>query len=141
MIKNITLLLLFTATLINCSSNDDNQTSNVKNASELILGTWNIVSQTEDGIQIPLSKCRLEEAYSFDSSGNYTVFFDNESEECASYEINGTYTVENDNVTFAIGRDTYTQQIQNISNNQLVLREVYTKNGKTLIYIDTYEKK
>ncbi len=128
---------------ISCSSDDDSQNSNnTDNAQQLILGTWNLSSLSRNGENLPQSVCDQQETYSFDSSGNYTeIYYLNEIEPCGdSFESGGVYSLDGDNVTFTIGNDTFTKIIQNISSNQLVLREVYTDNGTTLEFIEFYEK-
>lgn len=138
-IFRITLIVVF---LISCSNDEDNSPNNFENANELILGTWNKVSTTENGIEIPLNTCDSQESYSWDSSGNYTeILYGNQTEPCGNaFENNGSYTIIGINITFNLGNDIFTQEIQNITNEQLILKEVYIDNGTTITFIDTYEK-
>lgn len=147
--KKTILLFVAIISLNSCSSDDDNGTqNNTENAAQLILGTWNLVSSTEDGVSLNLTECDFQETYSFDSSGNYTTLeYFNDTAPCGNeYISGGSYILDGVDVTFTIGSDIYTQQIQNITETELVLREVYTETdqtnnqGQTFIFVDTYQR-
>jgi hypothetical protein len=140
--KIFPILAILMIALSSCSSDYEGGNNNTENATELILGTWRLVSSTENGTSLSQDECDLQETYSWDSSGNFTeILYDNNTEPCGSpFENNGSYTISGTDVTFTLGNDTFTQQIQNINENQLVLREIYTDNGTTIEFIDTYQK-
>ena len=101
--KKITLLLGLAFLAFSCSSDDsgDNE-NNVLSQAELLIGTWDLIEESEDGVLVDLGECGNLGQLIFEEEEFLAVgFFENEeSNEC---EIDGfsvgTYVVNENEAT------------------------------------------
>ncbi len=148
----ITAIVLSILTF-SCSSDDDSNneetSSNSFNApttitgdiSTQILGTWQIVSITEDGRLEVMEECDLQETIIFASNNQYTsIEAETDNEPCRFFTNRGTYNLNDSRVEFSLGGDRFNQTITGLSTTGLVLQENFRENGRTFVFVETYRR-
>jgi|GEM_PF-6230172 hypothetical protein len=138
--KKIILFLLLTTSLISCTQNEGSKTP--ADMQVLILGKWNLVSDTFGTANNPvenITTCQ-KEFWQFDFKNNNEIVFRSTSDDpsltssqCDPKLLNYTYSISNGTLIMTPvngGYSAFTGIIKSLSNTQLVLRGGIDTNNK-----------
>lgn len=128
LLKN-TVIILFIGILFSCSKDDDSL--NIGDEVN-IIGTWKLISETEDGVDIT-DPCDL--FYIFTTNEATVKYYDDET--CTQqFSDTASYTLNGSTLTFTQGSETSVQEIAELSATTLKIKEVYSG----ITYIETFTK-
>ena len=142
----VLLLLVLTLSLSNCSDDDNNSETN---ETDLIIGKWKLTERIEDGTELTITNCELDNFIEFLSDGTIsdTYYEPNPSimNECVEFVDNsGSWNKISDsnyNIILDEGDLDYNASIS-FSQNNTIHTQTYTieDGGENYNYVDMYEK-
>jgi len=142
----ILFLLVLTLSLTNCS-NDDN--SSETNKVDLIIGKWKLIERTEDGTELTISGCELENFTEYLSDGKVKdTYYEPDSEnigECIEFIDNSgnwnNISDSNYNITLDDGDLDYNALISFTQNNTIHTQTyAIIDGGESHSYVAKYQK-
>ncbi len=141
----VLFLLVLTLSLTNCSDDDTPETNEV----DLIIGKWKLIEKTEDGTELTISGCELENFTEYLSDGKVKdTYYESDSTnigECIEFIDNsGNWNKISDskyNITLDDGDLDYNSLIS-FTQNKTIHTQTYTiiDGGEKYSYVDKYEK-
>ena len=142
----VLLLLVLTLSLSNCSDDDNNSETN---ETDLIIGKWKLTERIENGTELTITNCELDNFIEFLSDGTIsdTYYEPNPSimNECVEFVDNsGSWNKISDsnyNIVLDEGDLDYNASIS-FSQNNTIHTQTYTieDGGENYNYVDMYEK-
>jgi hypothetical protein len=166
--KKIKLFLAAAALVVlgnSCSSDDDSGGSSINQ--DQLIGTWQIVSLTEDGEAVELSECELTETLVFTASeftSNQPFTF---NDECDTSEFSLPYTLDGNVISAGVDgvnldelpidfgdlfgdlidvedieveTETSTSEITTLNETTLVIRDTFQDEEGTEVDVTTYRR-
>ena len=143
------LLIPFICLFIFFSSCSDDDNNSETNEVDLIIGKWKLIEKTENGTELTISGCELENFTEFLSNGKITdTYYEPDSSnvsECIEFIDNSgnwkKISDSNYNITLDDGDLDYTTIIS-FSQNNTIHTQTYTivDGGESYSYVDKYEK-
>ncbi len=104
------------------------------------IGTWQIVSLTEDGDPVVLSECELTETIVFTSSKvTFNDAFEDFEGECRTEEFTSPYTLEGNQISSGTGLENLLGDLVDVEDLEIGTSEITTLNETTLVIRDTFE--
>ncbi len=111
------------------------------------IGTWQIVSLTEDGDPVVLSECELTETIVFTSSKvTFNDAFEDFEGECRTEEFTSPYILEGNQLSTGTDLDDLPIELENLLGDlvdvedlEIGTSEITTLNETTLVIRDTFE--
>lgn len=126
--KNIFLFAFFTISLFSCSKSDSEPISKSS-----IIGKWQLVSATKNGINVPLSICEKEFGYLEFFPDNTLIFnegYTSGGTECRNYKYNETYILVDDVLTMREEKENYLNKsfskVVELNSNVLKIKTYYS---------------
>lgn len=136
--KTLCLALLAVA-MVSCGSDDDDNRSNA----ELIIGTWQLTSETENGQNEQLDDCELMGTVQFDGTVFTSVTFDdfNNPGTCENDgTFTGGYSISGSTLNLTTFGTTDSVEITTLNDSILVLTETDTDEDGTFVYVTTFTR-
>ncbi|ARV13707.1 lipocalin family protein [Polaribacter sp. SA4-12] len=137
--KKIILLLITIVSLSSCSSSDDDMSS-----SNIIIGTWQLKSETENGEE-RTTDCTRKSTITFLENGNgsqmiYDESYDGSGNAVCENDYNGTFTWENTNGnTYNISEDGENNSIElTFSQNNTIFSSSSSETYNGTTYTSTF---
>lgn len=131
------IALTLLATACGKSNNDNPNPTPQNDVKKALIGTWYLVSSTDEGEDVKLTECDKQEHIVI-TEDSYTIFEAlNISNNCTIKESKNTFSILGDKLT--VDKSVYTFSV---SGNKLIL--TYTEkdeDGEEVTSIDTYEKR
>ncbi|APU09690.1 hypothetical protein A5M85_05145 [Cellulophaga lytica] len=141
----ITLLLLLTISITNCSSDDDNPTESI----DPIIGEWKLIQITENGEQITISDCESLNVIEFLNNGSIKdTYFEpnqNNANDCIEFVDNSGEWQKTTETEYEIkledGDLNYTSTTVFSQNNSMHTQTFsIIDGGKNYTYVYNYER-
>lgn len=136
-ILKITGGLFLVLSMMSCGNDDDNARSNA----DLIIGTWQLDSETENGQQIQLDDCERRATVQFIGDIFTSTFYD-DFDNPGTCEVDETfsasYNVSGNMLSVTSFGLTDTIEITTLNDSILVLTETDTDEDGTFVYVTTF---
>lgn len=141
----MTLLLLLTISITNCSSDNDNTTESI----DPIIGEWKLIQKTENGEQITISNCESLDVIEFLNDGSIKdTYFEpnqNNANDCVEFVDNSgewEKTTETEyEITLEDGDLNYISTTVFSQNNSMHTQTFSIMNGgENYTYVYSYER-
>ncbi len=124
---NLLLVFLIGITILSCSSDDNDSSSN----EPTIIGEWILVNQIYDGQNENLSDCELQETLTFNSNGTLISYY-TDNEPCEFFTENQQYELNGDELKILFGQNSdFRFNVLTLSTTDLSIENFY-RNGETL---------
>jgi hypothetical protein len=144
--KNIhrIFLALTLGLLLSCSSDDETTTESNNFASD-IIGEWELISVTSNGIELIDDGDCFDRIEITDSTYEYIEYADFEDGN-GCVEVGGQtnspepYTLTGSNFSTSDEGETFEVEIIELNSTRLKFQEVYTEDGETFTDIETYNR-
>lgn len=148
--KNNILLFLFVLILASCSSDDDSSvtddTTDEGDSIDLIIGEWRLVEFLEDGVQLEMTGCELNDFIEFvDDNSILDTFFEPDSGDVTGcnqlVDDSGSWNRVSDNeyrIILDDGDLDYTAIVSFSENNTMHTQSYTLDDGGTFDIVATY---
>lgn len=132
------LYLFMAATVLFTSCKKDDGAMDTEDNEANIVGTWKLISVTENGESLSIGNCDI--LTTFNENGSGTII-DPEPPNCENTEsFNFTYSVSGNQLTINEDGESSLQEIETLSETQLVLTYEESFEGNIDVYRVTYSK-
>lgn len=112
------------------------------NSSVSIIGVWQLISETEDDVELVLTECELLQTIEF----NATEYIDNwqfsssGNAPCQSGTNIDSYTINSNIVTVNDSVEPFDLEIVSVTQTTLVLKYIEEFGGNSFVFIETYTR-
>lgn len=137
-LKRLILVTFISTIAFACSKDDDGGDSSTSGE---LIGTWKFASSSVNGeTDTDNYICDFEETYTYSATAvTNKYYWDPSGEDGSDCQLEGTYT---SNYTRSgntlTGEEGYSQEIKTLNSTTLVLEDVDTFDGNTIVYRETY---